>query len=125
MLCLVSSITSAAVYNFAGVWKGEYGGAASIGAPTGGGNAFSAAQRGGGRGGGGGLGDAGGLPGIGKGPQKITLRVKVNKEKPSGNFTMGSASAEDIREGKIEGNKLSFKTGLAPATIYDYEAVLN
>jgi hypothetical protein len=37
---------------------------------------------------------------------------------------MGSSAAEDIRETKIDGNKLSFKTGLAPATIYDYDAVL-
>jgi hypothetical protein len=54
------------------------------------------------------------------------LRVKVNKEgdKASGNFTMGSSSPEDIREGKIAGNKMTFKTGQPPAAIYDYDAVL-
>ena len=64
------------------------------------------------RGGGGGGLAVGGFPS--SGPQKITLRVKVNKEKDkaTGNFTMGSSSPEDIREGKIAGNKLTFKTGL-------------
>jgi hypothetical protein len=54
------------------------------------------------------------------------MRVKVNKEgdKATGNFTMGSSNPEDIREGKIAGNKLTFKTGTPPAAIYDYDAVL-
>jgi hypothetical protein len=114
ILCLVSSLVIAAAFDFAGTWKGEYSATATPGGVPGAtGNAPAAGGRGG-RGGGGG----------GGGPQKITLRVKINKEKASGNFTMGTAAAEDIREGKIDGNKLSFKTGLAPATIYDYEAVL-
>jgi hypothetical protein len=107
ILCLVSAIALAADANFAGTWKGEY----SASAPA----ATTPAPGGGNRGGGGGFG----------GPQKITLRVKVNKEKASGNFTIGSSSPEDIREGKIVDNKLTFKTGLAPAPIYDYEAAIN
>jgi hypothetical protein len=50
--------------------------------------------------------------------------VNKEKEKATGNFTMGSSAPEDLREGKIAGNKLTFKTGLAPAAIYDYDAVL-
>jgi hypothetical protein len=120
LLCLVSTLVLAADYNFAGVWKGEYGGTPAGGAPAARGNSFAEPQRGGGGGGGGGgRGGAGG-----GGPQKITLRVKVSKEKASGNFTMGTAAAEDIRDGLIDGNKMSFKTGLAPAAIYDYDAVL-
>jgi len=114
ILCLVSTLLLAEDYNFAGTWKGETGGAAQApaGAPGGAGRGGASA----GRGGGGGFG----------GPQKITLRVSsVNKEKGTakGNFTMGSAQTEDIREAKIAGNKLTFKTGLPPAQIYDYEAV--
>jgi hypothetical protein len=130
MLTFLSVLVLGEDVNFVGIWKGEYkAGAAAPGAtpetapapapapPTGGGG-------GGGRGGGGGgFGGGGGSFG-GGGPQKITLRVKVNKDKASGNFTMGSDPAEDIRESKIEGNKLTFKTGLPPKTIYNYEAVL-
>lgn len=140
---VASAITLAADYNFAGTWKGTY----SAAAPTPGTPAAGAAPAatapaasptpapsdgaaaGGGRtrnsgGGGGAVGGAGGFPS--SGPQKITLRVKVNKEKDkaTGNFTIGESSPEDIREGKITGNKLTFKTGLAPAAIYDYDAVL-
>ena len=70
------------------------------------------------------MGGGGGFPS--KGPQKITMRVKVNKEgdKATGNFTMGSSMTEDIREGKISGNKMTFKTGVPPAAIYSYDAVL-
>jgi len=109
-LSLISALAFAADYNFVGTWKGEYNPAASAPPPT------PAAAPGGGRGGAGNFG--------GGGPQKITLRVKVNKDKASGNFTMGSSQTEDIRESRIEGNKLMFKTGLAPAPIYEYEAVL-
>jgi len=146
-LALASAIAIASDYNFAGTWKGTYTAAAPTpgtpaGGPTSAGGATAApaaaapaasdgAPGGGGgrtKGGGGassgGFGGASGIPS--SGPQKITMRVKVNKEgdKATGNFTMGSASPEDIREGKIAGNKLTFKTGLAPATIYDYDAVL-
>jgi hypothetical protein len=134
---MVSAIAAAADYNFAGTWKGTYSaaaptpgtpdaGAAPAAAPpaaSDGASAGGGRSRGGG-GAGGGFGGASGSPSTG--PQKITLRVKVNKEKDkaTGNFTMGSSGTEDIREGKIAGNKLTFKTGLAPAAIYDYDAVL-
>ena len=149
-----SAIAIAADYHFAGTWKGTYtapaptpGAGAGGAAPTAGtASAAGTAQPatdgasggGGGIGGGGGGGrtkGGGGAPGGGfggggsvpsSGPQKITMRVKVSKEgdKATGNFTMGSASPEDIREGKIAGNKLTFKTGTPPAAIYDYDAVL-
>ncbi len=150
-LGVVSAIAIAADYDFAGTWKGTYTAAAPApGTPAGGATPAAAAPAGGatpaagdgasgggGRtrssgggasggfgGAGGGVGGTGGFPS--SGPQKITLRVKVNKEKDkaTGNFTMGSSSPEDIREGKIAGNKLTFKTGQAPAAIYDYDAVL-
>ena len=142
-----SAIIMAAEYNFAGTWKGTYsaaapapgtpaaGAAPAAEAPAGGATAApgdgasaaggrSRAGGGGGGFGGGGFGGASGAPSTG--PQKVTLRVKVNKEKDkaTGNFTMGSSAPEDLREGKIAGNKLTFKTGLSPATIYDYDAVL-
>jgi hypothetical protein len=140
---VVSAIAVAADYEFAGTWKGTYtaaaptpgtpaAGAAPAGAtpaggatpaPSDGAAAWGGRTRSSG-GGGSTVGGAGGFPS--SGPQKITLRVKVNKEKDkaTGNFTMGSAAPEDIREGKIAGNKLTFKTGLASAAIYDYDAVL-
>lgn len=138
LLCLVTTIAFAVDYNFVGTWKGTLGAAAAKDATPapppeaappaggGGGGGRGGGGGGGGRGGGGGGGGFGGGPGGGGGgPQKITLRVKVSKDKATGNFTMGSGSAEDIHEGKIEGNKLTFKTGLAPATIYNYAAVLS
>lgn len=147
---VASAIAIAADYNFAGTWKGTYtvaaptpgtsaGGAsptagtasaagttpaASDGATSGGAGGGGRTKGGGGTSGGG-FGGAAPIPS--SGPQKITMRVKVNKEgdKATGNFTIGSSSPEDIREGKIAGNKLTFKTGLAPSAIYDYEAVMN
>jgi hypothetical protein len=138
-LTLASAIAIASDYNFAGTWKGTY----TPAPPTPGAKADPATPAaatpapstpttgGGGRGGGGGGfgggggGGFGGAGGASSGPQKITLRVKVNKEKDkaTGNFTWGGTT-EDIHEGKIAGNKLTFKTGLPPATIYDYDAVL-
>src|SRR5678816_1070417 len=116
VICTLSVVLLAQEYNFAGTWRAEIKPPA---APAGG---APGGAPGGGRGGpgGGGFGGAGG----GGGVQKITLRVKVNKEKASGNFTVGSSATEDIREGHIEGNKLIFKTGTPPAQIYDNEAVL-
>jgi len=121
---LVSVLVYAAEYNFAGTWKGEYKPAAPA-APAAPPAATQFVQgRGGGGGAPGGGGFGGGFGG-GGGVQKITLRIKVNKDHASGNFTMGSSNPEDLRESKIEGNKLTFKTGLAPAPIYINEAVLN
>ncbi|HLQ76270.1 MAG TPA: hypothetical protein VK210_02890 [Terriglobia bacterium] len=137
LMCLVSTLVFSAEFNFVGTWKGELapvaptasGGTTPSGATaTGGGTPTDSGTTGGGgrtKGGGGfgGGGFGGGATASNK-PQKITLRVKVNKDKPTGNFTFGTSAAEDIKEGRIDGNKLTFKTGLAPATIYDYEAVL-
>ena len=146
-LALTSAIATAAEYNFAGTWKGTYtaaaptpgtpaGGAPSAGAATAAPAAGTApaasdgASAGGGRTKGGGGASSGGFGGASSfpssGPQKITMRVKVNKEgnKATGNFTMGSSMPEDIREGKIAGNKMTFKTGVPPAAIYDYDAVM-
>jgi hypothetical protein len=121
---LVSVLLYAAEYNFAGTWKGEYKPAPP--APPAAKTQF-AQGRGGGGGAPGGGGFGGGAPAGfgGGGPQKITLRVKVNKDHASGNFTMGSSNPEDLREAKIEGNKLTFKTGTPPAAIYVNEAVIN
>jgi len=122
--CLVSTLLLAEDYNFAGTWKGEMGAPAAPGGAAPGGATGGTATKGGGGGGGGRGGFGGG--GFGGGPQKITLRVaSVNKEKGTakGNFTFGSGSAEDIRDAKILGNKMTFKTGLPPAAIYEYEAV--
>jgi hypothetical protein len=138
-IAVVSAIAIAADYEFAGTWKGTY----TVAPPTPGAPAPAATppaastptttdapSGGGGRSRGGGGASSGGFGGASSfpssGPQKITLRVKVNKEKDkaTGNFTMGSSMPEDIREGKITGNKLTFKTGLPPAAIYDYDAVL-
>ena len=149
---IASAIAIAADYHFAGTWKGTYtapaptpGAGAGGAAPTAGtasasgttpaatdgasssggiGGGGGRTKGGGGAPPGGGFGGGGGFPS--SGPQKITMRVKVNKEgdKATGNFTMGSAQPEDIREGKISGNKMTFKTGTPPAAIYDYDAVL-
>ena len=116
LVCLIATIVLAADFNFAGTWRGEL----AAGGPGGGGAPGGAGGRAGGAGGRGGAGG-----GAASGPQKITLRVKVNKEKATGNFTMGSSSPEDIKDGRIAGNKLNFKTGLPPAAIYIYDAVLN
>ena len=130
LLCLVSALVFSADFNFIGTWKGELAPAAPA-VPAAGGGATtpdSGATTGGGGGrtkGGGGFGGGGfGGASTSNKPQKITLRVKVNKDKATGNFTIGTSAAEDIHEGQIVGNKLTFKTGLVPATIYDYEAVL-
>jgi hypothetical protein len=96
-------------YKFAGTWKGEYNPLAGV-TPPAAGAAPAPAPRGG----------FGGPTG----PQKITLRVKVKKDKATGNFTIGTGTTDDIHEGKIEGNKLHFKTGLPPGTIYDNDAVM-
>ena len=119
-LSMVSAMLFAEEFNFVGTWKGEYSVAATP-PSTAATPEPEAAPTPGRRTSGGGF---GGGSFANTGPQKITLRVKMSKEKPTGNFTMGTSGAEDIREGRIVGNKLIFKTGLAPATIYDYDAAL-
>lgn len=114
LIWLAATVILAEDKGFAGTWKGELA------------SAFPAAP--GGRGGpggapGGGRGGPGGGFGGGK-PQKITLRIKGSKDKASGNFSIDT-NTDDIQDGKIDGNKLTFKTGLPPSTIYVYEAILN
>jgi len=145
MICILSAVLFAEEYKFAGTWRGESkpaaapaargqagsGGGAPAdsgggapggggGAPAGGGGGAPGGGGGRGGGGGGGFGGAGG----GGGVQKITLRVKVKNDKASGNFSVGNTT-DDVKEGHIEGNKLTFKTGTSPAPIYDNVAVLN
>ena len=117
MLSVFSVIILAEEFNFAGTWRGEYNPAAGMPAPPAGAPVGAM----GGRGGQGGQG--------GGGPQQVTLRVKVNKEgKASGNFSMkpsgGNMTTDDVREGRVEGNKLTFKTGASGQSIYDNEAVM-
>jgi len=118
ILSVFSVIILAEEYNFAGTWRGEYNPAAGAPAPP----AGAPPAPSGGRGGFGGGGFGGG------GPQQITLRVKVNKEgKASGNFSIksgGNTTTDDVRDGHVEGNKLTFKTGASGQTIYENEAVM-
>ena len=114
---------AAADGEFAGKWKGEMkaqtpsapaAGAAPTGnAPTAGGGAGAGGGRGGGRGG------AGGAGGFGGGPQKVTLNLKQSKDKVSGNITFGEGQAEDVKDGRISGNTITFKAGRA-LQIYEY-----
>jgi len=114
VLSVFSAIILAEEYKFAGTWRGEYNPTAGMPAPPAGAAPAPTGGRGGGFGGG--------------GPQQITLRVKVNKEgKASGNFSIktgGNTTTDDVREGRVEGNKLTFKTGLSPSPIYDNDAVM-
>jgi len=134
---------------FAGKWKGEMkiaappaGGAQPTGAPTaapgasgGGGGAPAAAPTagggGGGRGGSGGRGGAGtgaggGFGGgFGGGAQKVSLNLKQSKDnKISGNILFGEGNADDVKEGKVDGNTITFKAGRAPQPIYQYKGEL-
>lgn len=79
---------------------------------------------GGGRGGfgGGGFG-GGGFPGGGfaAGPQKVALNLKESKDgKISGNITFGEGNADDVKEGRVTGNTITFKAGRAPQPVYEY-----
>ena len=99
ILCVLSPLQLAEEYTFTGTWRGRL------------------------------FDDGRGEYGVGcsSGCGPIILRVaSVNKEKGAakGKFTAGG-STEDIREAKVMGNKLTFKTGKPPAQINDYEAILN
>jgi hypothetical protein len=132
---------------FSGKWKGESKPAAARGAGAPGAGAPAAGAPGGstppagataapapGGGGGGGRGGFGGGGGGGRGgfgggggggPQKVTLNLKQSKEnKISGNITLGETDTNDVKEGKVDGNVLTFKAGRAPAPILDYKAEL-
>jgi len=49
------------------------------------------------------------------------LNLKQSKDnKLSGNITIGEQNPEDVKEGKVVGNTISFKAGRAPQPIYEY-----
>jgi len=135
---------------FSGKWKGETraaapvgvsggpvgpttggapggGGAAAAPAPATGGGAPAAGAPGGGgagRGGGGRGGGFGGGPGGGA-PQKVSLNLKQSKDnKVSGNITFGETESLDVKDGKVDGNKITFKAGRAPQPVYEYKGEL-
>ena len=58
----------------------------------------------------------------------LNLKLKEDKKtgqvKASGNITVGQTT-DDVRDGKVTGNKLTFVAGTAPAPIYEYAAELN
>jgi len=132
---------------FSGKWKGESraaapaGGAAAPGAAPGGapgagaaaaapagapgGGAPGGGAGGGGRAGGGG-GARGGFGGGGGGTQKATLNLKQSKDnKISGNLTIGEAETLDVKEGKVDGNTITFKVGRSGQPLTEYKGELN
>jgi len=133
---------------FSGKWKGESraaapaggaaapgaapGGAPGAGAPTaapagapGGGAPGGGAPGGGGRAGGGGGGRGGGFGGGGGGAQKATLNLKQSKDnKISGNLTIGEAEPLDVKEGKVDGNTITFKVGRSGQPLTEYKGEL-
>jgi hypothetical protein len=120
LVCILTLITMAADGDFGGKWKGETKPQAPTGAdvtarggPGGGGGA--APRGGGGRGG------AGRGGGFGGGAaQKVTLNLKRSKDnKVSGNITFGEGQTEDVKDGRVTGNSITFKSGRAPQ-IYEY-----
>lgn len=128
---------------FAGKWKGESraaapaGGAAAPGAAPGGtpgagaptaapaGAPGGGAPGGGGRAGGGGGARGGFGGGGGGGPQKVTLNLKQSKDnKISGNVTIGEAETLDVKEGKVDGNTITFKVGRSGQPLTEYKGEL-
>jgi hypothetical protein len=106
LICVLAMAAYAADINFAGNWKGE-----TSAAPPPAAGAGAASSRGGGRGGGFG----------GGGTTKVSLNLKQSKEnKLSGNITFGEGNADDVKEGKVEGDRMTFSAGRAPQPIYAY-----
>ena len=130
LVCLTPLAVYAADMEFSGKWKGESKPAAAPAAgeatataaapPTTGGGG-----RGGGRGGGGGGGGFGGRGGGFGGPQKVTLNLKhnVKDNKVSGNIVIGE-TVFDVKEGKIEGNKITFKAVTIGQPTVEYTGVM-
>ena len=133
---LLTLVAYAADPPFSGKWKGQAkavtvaapaagapGAAPAAGTPTVGappvpaaGGPPAPAAGGGGR---------GGFGGGSSGPQKVSLNLKQSKEnKVSGNITFGEAEPNDVKEGKVDGNILTFKAGRAPQPIYEYKGEL-
>jgi uncharacterized membrane protein len=120
LICLTSLAVYAADMNFSGKWKGESvpaaapaAGAAAAAPPPGGGGRGGGARGGGGRGGGFG------------GPQKVTLNLNhnVKDSKISGNIVVGE-TVFDVKEGKVEGNKITFKAVMTSQPTVEYTAVM-
>lgn len=124
LVFFLTAVVYAADPPFAGKWKGETrvvaAAAGGPGAPVAGGGAAAApAGARGGRGGGGGRG------GFGGGSTKVALNLKVSKEnKVSGNVTFGESDTNDVKDGKIDGNILTFKAGRSSTQMTEYKAEL-
>jgi hypothetical protein len=53
--------------------------------------------------------------------QKVSLNLKQSKDdKVSGNITIGESNPDDVKEGRVVGNTISFKAGRPPQPIYEY-----
>ena len=136
LVMLLTLVAYAADPPFSGKWKGQAkavtvaapaagapGAAPAAGTPTVGappvpaaGGPPAPASGGGGR---------GGFGGGSSGPQKVSLNLKQSKEnKVSGNITFGEAEPNDVKEGKVDGNILTFKAGRPPQPIYEYKGEL-
>jgi hypothetical protein len=118
------------------------GGPPGSGGPSGGGGggrggggldfASEMVQRGGGPPAGGGSGGFPGGPGAGRpgGTQKVVLNIKAKEDKKAaetrltGNLTIGD-STEDVKDGKVEGVRLSFITGKPPNAVCKYAGELD
>lgn len=121
LVCLTALVVYAADIDFSGKWKGESKPAA---APAAGATAAPPAPGGGGGGGRGGFGGGGRGGGFGGGPQKATLNLKHNLKdnKISGNIVIGE-TVFDVKEGRVEGNKITFKAVTIGQSV-EYTAVM-
>jgi hypothetical protein len=89
-------------------------------------------QRGGGPPGGGGGGGFPGGPGTDRpgGAQKVVLNIKAKEDKKAaetrltGNLIIGD-STEDVKDGKVDGVRISFTTGKPPNAICKYAGELS
>ena len=127
LVMLLTLVAYAADPPFSGKWKGQAkavtaaapaAGTPTVGAPPvpAAGGPPAPASGGGGR---------GGFGGGSSGPQKVSLNLKQSKEnKVSGNITFGEAEPNDVKEGKVDGNILTFKAGRPPQPIYEYKGEL-
>ena len=139
LVLLVTTAVYAEDPPFAGKWRGETRPVAAIGGPggalgTGGAPgagappaapaaAAPAPPAGGARGGG--RGGFGGFGGPGGGVQTVSITLKHNKEnKISGNITFGDAESLDVKDGKADGNFITFKAGRSPQPVYEYKGEL-
>lgn len=139
LVFLLTMVVYAADPPFAGKWRGETrasgssGGARGPGGPGGPGGATATAAPGGGApaapapgGPGGGGGGRGGFGGGGfGGAQKVALNLKQSKDnKLSGNITFGESESLDVKDGRVDGETITFKAGRAPQPIYEYKGEL-